>query len=156
LRCANVERVERTLNEEHHRKLERMYVAAPINRAIYRPQITVGDATCEITCEARPDLHHGAGALHGSVYFKMLDDAAFFAIQSAVTDVFVLTASFNVSLLRPITVGTIRAVGRVVRASSAISVAEATLFDPDGKEAARGIGDFARSRIALEAKLGYV
>jgi uncharacterized protein (TIGR00369 family) len=135
------------MNDEHHRKLERMYLGAPINR-IYEPGIAIRDAECEITCEARPELHHAAAGLHGSVYFKMLDDAAFFAFASTVTDVFVLTASFHVSLLRPIGVGTMRAVGRVVRASSSISVAEATLYGPDGKEA-------ARSRMALDAKLGY-
>jgi uncharacterized protein (TIGR00369 family) len=143
------------MSHDHHRKLERMYLAAPINRLLYKPTIAIGEATCEITCEARPEFHHAASGLHGSVYFKMLDDAAFFALASVVEDVFVLTASFHVTLLRPIALGTIRAVGRVVRASSTVSVAEATLFDPDGKEAARGIGDFARSRVALDAKLGY-
>jgi uncharacterized protein (TIGR00369 family) len=142
------------MSEEHHRKLERMYLGAPINR-IYLPRITIREAECEITIEARPELHHAAGGLHGSVYFKMLDDAAFFAFASTVTDVFVLTASFHMALLRPIGTGTIRSVGRVVRASSSISVAEATLYGPDGKEAARGMGDFARSRVSLDAKLGY-
>jgi uncharacterized protein (TIGR00369 family) len=140
---------------DHHRKLERMYLAAPINR-IYRPRIAIHDSECEIWCEARPELHHAAGGLHGSVYFKMLDDAAFFAVASAVPDVFVLTASFHVSLLRPIATGEMRAAGRVVRASSTVSVAEAVLFDPSGKEAARGIGDFARSKVALTPELGYV
>jgi len=141
--------------DDHHRKLERMYVSAPIN-GIYQPTIAVRESECEIRCEARAELHHAAGGLHGSVYFKMLDDAAFFAVASTVTDVFVLTASFHVSLLRPITTGEIRAVGRVVRASSTVSVAEAVLYDPDGREAARGIGDFVRSRIPLRAELGYV
>jgi uncharacterized protein (TIGR00369 family) len=139
---------------DHHRKLERMYLGAPVNR-IYRPRVTIGDAECEIVIEARPELHHTLGAVHGSVYFKMLDDAAFFAVASGVPDVFVLTASFHLSLLRPITTGEIRAVGRVVRASSTLSVAEATLFGPDGKEAARGIGDFTRSKIALAPEHGY-
>jgi uncharacterized protein (TIGR00369 family) len=142
------------MSDDHHRKLERMYLAAPINR-IYQPGITIREGECEITCEARPELHHAAGGVHGSVYFKMLDDAAFFAFASVVRDVFVLTASFHVSLLRPIGVGTMRAAGRVVRASSTISVAEAVLYDPDGKEAARGVGDFARSRMPLDPKFGY-
>jgi uncharacterized protein (TIGR00369 family) len=132
-----------------------MYLAAPINRLIYQPRIVIRESECEIFCEARAELHHAAGGVHGSVYFKMLDDAAFFAVSSIMRDVFVLTASFHVSLLRPITLGEMRAVGRVVRASQTISVAEAIMYDPDGKEAARGVGDFARSRIALDAKLGY-
>lgn len=141
--------------DDHHRKLERMYLSAPINR-IYEPRIAIKQAECEIRCEARPELHHAAGGLHGSVFFKMLDDAAFFAVASTVTDVFVLTASFHVALLRPIVAGEIRSVGRVVRPSSTVSVAEAVLFDPDGREAARGIGDFVRSRTPLDVKLGYV
>jgi acyl-coenzyme A thioesterase PaaI-like protein len=36
--------------------------------------------------------HHSIHAVHGSVYFKALDDAAFFAVNSLVEDVFVLTA----------------------------------------------------------------
>jgi acyl-coenzyme A thioesterase PaaI-like protein len=42
----------------------------------------------------------------GSVYFKMLDDAAFFAVNSIVEDVFVYTVSLNVQLLRPVASGT--------------------------------------------------
>jgi uncharacterized protein (TIGR00369 family) len=139
---------------DHHRKLERMYLGAPINR-IYRPRIAIRRGECEVWCEARPELHHAAGGVHGSVCFKMLDDAAFFAVASVVDDVFVLTASFHLSLLRPIATGEMRAVGRVVRASPTVSVAEAVLYEPGGKEVARGIGDFARSKIALAPELGY-
>jgi uncharacterized protein (TIGR00369 family) len=142
------------MNDEHFRKLERMYLAAPINQ-IYRPRITIREGECEVLCEARPELHHAAAGIHGSVHFKMLDDAAYFAFASTARDVFALTASFHISFLRPIAVGTMRSVGRVVRASGTISVAEATLYDAEGNEAARGIGDFARSRVALDAKLGY-
>ena len=141
-------------SDEHFRRLERMYGSAPIN-AYYRPKLKVSERMAVVEIDVRPEFFHAANAVHGSVYFKMLDDAAFFAAASVVTDVFVLTASFHVSLLRPIVVGEMRAVGRVVRASSTLSVAEAVLFDPAGKEAARGIGDFARSRIPLDAKLGY-
>src|SRR5512143_744961 len=140
---------------DHHRKLERMYLAAPINRIIYKPRITIGDRECEVRCDARTELHHAANGLHGSVLFKMLDDAAFFAVASTVTDVFVLTASFHVSLLRPIVTGEIRSVGRVVRSSATLSVAESVLYDPEGREAARGIGDLVRSRTPLSPELGY-
>ncbi len=139
---------------DHHRKLERMYHGAPIN-AFFRPKLTITEGASEVRCEARRELYHAAGSVHGSVYFKMLDDAAFFAVASTVTDVFVLTASFHVSLLRPITAGEMRAVGKVVRASPTLCVAEAILYDPAGREAARGMGDFVRSRVMLDPSLGY-
>jgi acyl-coenzyme A thioesterase PaaI-like protein len=69
----------------------------------------------------RPEFFHAAHAVHGSVYFKALDDAAFFAVNSLVTDVFVLTASYNLYLTRPVTEGALRAVGRVVHRSASCS-----------------------------------
>jgi uncharacterized protein (TIGR00369 family) len=139
---------------EHRRKLERMYLGAPINR-YYQPDIAVGPGAAVITFEARADMHHAAGGLHGSCYFKALDDAAFFAAASLVEAVFVLTASFHISLLRPVRTGVIRATGRVVRAG-AITVCEATLSGPDGSEVARGVGDFAKSKIGLAPEMGYL
>ena len=36
-------------------------------------------------------MFHTAGAAHGTLFFKMLDDAAFYAANSLVTDRFLLT-----------------------------------------------------------------
>ena len=49
---------------------------------------------------------HTAGSLHGSCYFKLLDDAAFFASQARVRDFFVLTSAFNTVFMRPVVPGT--------------------------------------------------
>lgn len=139
---------------EHHRKLERLYVAAPVNR-YYQPTIEVADGTAVIEAEARPEYWHAAGAMHGSVYFKMLDDAAFFAANSLVEDVLVLTASFNLYFLRPVSQGRIRSEGRVVSRSRRVILAEATLQDGRGRELARGSGTFMPSRTRLTPDLGY-
>ena len=58
--------------------------------------------------------HHPLGAVHGSVTFKALDDAAFFAANSLIEDVFVLTTNFNLHFERPVSEGTIHAEGEVV------------------------------------------
>ena len=139
---------------EHYRKLERMYHGAPIN-TIYEPVLEIGDGTAELRMPVKPEHFHAANALHGSVYFKALDDAAFFAVSSLVTDVFVLTASFTVYLTRPVTSGTMRAVGRVVHRSRSLFLAEAELFDDQGKLAGRGSGSFMRSASALTPAIGY-
>lgn len=138
---------------EHYRKLERMYLDAPINE-IYEPSVRISDGEATIEMEARSDLFHAAGALHGSVYFKALDDAAFFAVSSLVDDVFVLTASFTIYLTRPVTGGPLRAEGRVVSRGQKLLVAESVLFAGD-KEVARGSGTFMPSRIELTEELGY-
>ncbi len=139
---------------EHYRRLERMYHSAPINR-FYQPTLHVSEAKAEVALTVRPDFFHAAGALHGSVYFKSLDDAAFFATNSVVHDVFVLTVTFNVVLLRPVTQGPITAVGRLVHRSRNLYVAEAELSDEQNRPLARGSGTFVRSAIHLGPELGY-
>ena len=142
-------------NEEHFRKLERMYSTARIN-AFFAPTLHITEGQAEITVPVRPDFFHAAHAVHGAVYFKMLDEAAFFAVNSLVEDVFVLTVTFNLYLTRPVTAGLLTAKGRVVHASKRLYVAESMLTDDQGKELARGSGSFMRSQIALTADLGYV
>jgi len=139
---------------EHFRKLERLYHAAPTN-AYFRPTLTVGDGVAEVEIAVRPDFFHAAAAVHGSIYFKALDDAAFFAVSSLVTDVMVLTVSYNLYLTRPVSDGVIRANGRVVHRSRQLFIAEAELFDGQSRQIARGTGSFMRSTIALSPDIGY-
>jgi uncharacterized protein (TIGR00369 family) len=105
--------------------------------------------------EVRPELFHGANALHGSVYFKALDDAAFFAVNSLVRDCFVLTVSFNTYLLRPVTEGTLRAEGIVTSESKNLYVAESVLYLGADRQVARGSGTFMRSRFRLDQVDSY-
>lgn len=142
-------------HDEHYRRLERMYAGAPIN-AYFAPRLIVSERRSEVTIAVRPDFFHAAHALHGSVYFKALDDAAFFAASSVVTEVFVLTVSFEVVLLRPVSSGAIRANGRLIHESRNLLVAEADVRNESGELLARGSGTFMRSAIALDAGVGYV
>ena len=88
-------------NEEHFRKLERMYVRAPGND-YYAPRLLIAHATTELVIPIDRRFYHSGGGAHGSVYFKALDDAAFFAVNSLVEDVFVLTVTFTTYLTGPI------------------------------------------------------
>ena len=140
--------------DSHYRKLERMYELAPINR-FYQPTLTVGQGTAEVLIPMDPKFHHAAGAAHGSVYFKAMDDAAFFAVNSLVEDAFVLTSSFHVHLLRPIAHGSMRAEGRVVHEGKTQFIAEAVLYDAERRVIARGSGTFVKSNIKLSPEMGY-
>ena len=101
------------IDAEHYRKLERLYAYAPVTQW-YGATIRVDDGTAEVEIPIRPEFHHAAHAVHGSVYFRALDDAAFFAANSRVSDAFVLTVSFSVHFLRPVKDGVLVARGRVV------------------------------------------
>ncbi|HVR38545.1 MAG TPA: PaaI family thioesterase [Thermoanaerobaculia bacterium] len=142
-------------SEEHFRKLERLYASAPINE-YYRPVLNVSEGQAELTIAVDPKFFHAAHAVHGSVYFKALDDAAFFAVNSLVPDVFVLTVTYNLYLTRPISDGIMHAIGRVTHRSKQLFIADAELFDAQERQIARGSGSFMRSTIALTPEVGYL
>ncbi len=131
-----------------------MYARAPINE-YFRPKLHVLEGSTEVVMPVRRDLFHAAEGIHGAVFFKILDDAAFFAVNSLVEDVFVLTVSFTIYFTRPVSGGELRATGRVVHASRRLFVAESEIVDSDGRQVARGSGTFMRSNITLDRRVGY-
>lgn len=144
------------MNEDHYRKLERMYLGAKLNQQYYdNTTVTIGHETAEIGLTISEKFFHALGAIHGSVYFKLLDDAAFFAVNSIVEDAFVLTTNFNIQLVRPANQGVVKAIGKVRFKSRNLWVAESTLFNEQGKEIAFGTGNFAKSKVALTPEIGY-
>ncbi len=140
--------------EEHFRKLERMYAGAATNE-YYRPVLKVSEGEAELAIPVRKDFFHAANAVHGAVYFKALDDAAFFAVNSLVEGYFVLTVSFTIYLTRPISSGEMIAKGRIVHRSKQLYLAEAEARDSRDRVIARGSGSFMRSSISLDASVGY-
>jgi len=142
------------IDAEHYRKLERLYAAAPVSQW-YGATIAIAEGQAEVRIATRPEFYHAAHAVHGSVYFRALDDAAFFAVNSQVREVLVLTVSFTVHFARPLTGGELRAVGRLVHRSGRLLLAEAELLDSGGQLLAMGSGVFTRSAIALDPSIGY-
>jgi len=133
-----------------------MYLSAPVNNLIYNGiTIVVSDQKAELTLKIDEKFFHAAHAIHGSVYFKMLDDAAFFAVNSIVKDVFVYTVSFNVQLLRPVSSGIIKSIGELKFKSENLFIADSTLFNENNKVVGRGSGNFMKSKIQLTQEIGY-
>jgi uncharacterized protein (TIGR00369 family) len=143
------------MDTKHFEALVAMYDRAPINKW-FQPRLRIPEAgSAEIDLPVREDFHHAAHAIHGAVYFKALDDATFFAVQSLVTDSFVVTSSFQLYFLRPVSDGQLSARGQVVSRSKRLYIAEGVLLDSRGKEVARGSGTFMPSSIQLSPDLGY-
>lgn len=141
--------------DEPYKNLIAMYYAAPCNKVLPGLSMTIGEGTATVGFDAALEHQHSAGGMHGSYYFKLMDDACFFACNSIVMDVFVLTASFHVELFRPLATGRVKAEGRVTKPGRALLFAESILYGPDGKELGRGTGTFARSPIALASVTSY-
>ena len=144
-----------TGEEAHLRALESLYNSAPIHR-LFESRIVLPEAgRSEIRFTVAPDSFHAAGAAHGTLYFKMLDDAAFYAANGLVSDRFLLTTAFNLHFTKPMRGGEARAEGRWISGKRRVFVAEARIVDAEGEECARGTGTFMRSHIALSGLDGY-
>lgn len=140
--------------EAHYRGLERMYAGANCNEAFTNVvHISKGEAHLELP--VKDAYFHAAGAVHGHIYFKMLDDAAFFAAASLVPGLFVVTSNFTTYLVRPIDKGVMKASGKVVHRSRNLIIAESVVTNEAGKQIARGSGTFMKTDKSLAEIPGY-
>jgi len=142
------------MQKQHFKKLENMYHAAPFQELI-KSKLKISEGEAELEMEIDPILHHAADAIHGFVYFKMMDDVAIFAANSMEKEFFLLTSSFNLYFLRPVHSGKIRGVGKVVSRTKSQYIAEAVIYNDENKEIGRGSGTFAISRKAFADVPGY-
>ena len=101
--------------------------------------VRIAERKAVVTTPAKPQWHHAAGAIHGSSYFKMLDDACWFAAQSVERKQFLVTTSFTTYITKPVVAaeGThLIATGLVTSVSRSLLLAEAVMTLEDGTEVA--------------------
>jgi len=139
----------------HWRALERLYASAPVNKLFNSTLSVLEQGEARITFTVDESCFHAGGAAHGTIYFKMLDDAAFYAANTLVSDRFLLTTSFNLHFTKPVSAGQVVAEGRWVSGRRRVFVAESRLIDSEGDEIGRGTGTFMRSHIPLSGLKGY-
>jgi uncharacterized protein (TIGR00369 family) len=139
----------------HFRALESLYRHAPVNALFESRLEIVEQGFARIRFRVEEAHFHAAHAAHGTLYFKMMDDAAFYACNSLVTDRFLLTTAFNLLFTRPLKGGEGVAEGRWASGRRRVFVGEARIVDASGEEAGRGTGTFMRSHIPLSGLPGY-
>lgn len=141
--------------KQHYAKLSSMYLSAAVNQ-LYKPEIEIRKSEATIVTPVQECFFHAGGSLHGSAYFKILDDAAYFAAMSRQYDSFLLTTSFNTYISRAVTGGSLRSEGRIISYGKQLILAEAIAYDERGKEVARGSGTFMPSAKQLDEQVGYI
>ena len=133
-----------------------MYLNANINTMMFSTtSALISEAKAEIGLTISKKHFHALGAIHGSVYFKLLDDSAYFAVSSVVKDYFVLTTSFNLNIIKPASKGILTGIGKVKFKSKNIFTAESKIIDEQGNEIAFGTGNFLKSKVPLSKDIGY-
>ncbi|MDY0132724.1 MAG: PaaI family thioesterase [Desulforegulaceae bacterium] len=138
--------------KKHFRMLESMYKKAPINE-FFNPEIFVNEGKAEIKIKVDKKFFHTGNSVHGSVFFKMLDDGAYFAASSLEYKHFLVTTSFTTYMTRPVSSGFLKVYGRVVNKNKTQYISEAVLYDSDNNEIARGNGIFVKSKLLIESAL---
>jgi acyl-coenzyme A thioesterase PaaI-like protein len=141
-------------SDDHMERLALMYERAPIN-ALYRPLISLAPSQARIAMDAAPQFWHAAGALHGSFYFKGLDDAAWFAAATMEPKYFLVTTAFTTYITRPMSSGRMTIRGQMVSSNRTQFIAEAVAFDADDHEVARASGILVRSKVELASVPAY-
>ena len=140
------------MTNTHYKKLEKIYLNANLNKEIYsNTEILISKNYSEIKMPIKKDYFHALEAIHGSVYFKMLDDAAFFAAQSVVEDYMLLTASFNITFKMPVKNGYIKTTGTLCSITKKEFTAESKMYNSKNELVAFGNGIFKKSKISIDS-----
>lgn len=136
--------------KSHFEKLEVLFSAAPVNQEIFRlGEMEVSHGKSRYLWQVQPAFFHGAEALHGSAYFKLLDDAAYFASASLEETYFLVTKSFEIDFLRPVKEGQLTAEGLVIEQKNNAIYTQAQIIDERGKKVGLGKGIFVCSKKLL-------
>lgn len=129
----------------HCQKLAGMYNGMPFNKDLQPQMEFVNLGECKVEAEVSSKFFHGGGIIHGSIIFRLLDDACTFAAWSYVEDKVCVTKNLHIHYQSPINIGTMQAYGKVLDISQTANeiTVEGTLFN-EGKEAARCTAVIAR------------
>ena len=136
------------MSQSFYNDLIKHYLRAPINTS-FNPKLSLGNGNSSIEMEVNKAHFHSAQFLHGSVIFKLLDDAAFFAAQSEERTYFLFTASFTSYFIRPVNKGILFAEGSVISHTKSQIISESSIKNDEGKLIAKGSGVFVVSREEL-------
>jgi uncharacterized protein (TIGR00369 family) len=118
--------------------------------------VSVSEGEADFSFEITDDLFHGAGGLHGALYFFAMDNAAMLAANSYVTDVCVVTRDFTTHFLKPVSKGRIKAQARIIDKTADCFQTKVVLYNSVNKEIGQGDGIFVRSRVPLARADGYI
>jgi len=137
---------------DHYRRLERLYHTAPCNE-YFDPRMEISDGSARLRIDIQPQFLNGNGTLHGSVYFKALDDVAAFAVYST-EEMVVPTSAFTIYFIAPASSGTLEAIGKVVDRAGRIYFVEAEARCGE-RTVARGSGTYVRTSMPLSSLDAY-
>lgn len=141
----SIEGRNKQLAQAHFERLERTYLAAKCNEH-YNPGVSVSEGEADIVITAGENFLDAAGTVDASLYAKALLDSAALAVNSVVEDALITPLCYNTCITAPADAGELIARGRLLGTSGDNYLAESILTDSEGKEIARGSGEFKKGQ----------
>ena len=136
---------------EHYKRLERLFDSAPLNQGIFAgSELKVSDREAILKLTIGSQYFHAANAMHGAIYFKLLDDSAYFASASVEKTFFLLTKSYTIHFRRPVFEDRLKAIGKVISVNEKEIISSSEIYNQAGKLVAHGEGVFVRGPKRLE------
>lgn len=144
------------MSDLHFRNLEQMFAAASINQELITwAKLEVSSEQAVLVLKMRDEYYHAAMSLHGAIYFKLLDDSAYFAAASAEPTYFLYTKSYQINFRRPVTGGVLTATGRLLKKADKEWIATSEIRNEQNQLVAAGEGIFVKSKLLLTDLVGY-
>ena len=94
----------------------------------------VSEGVVETRLAIRDSFRQQHGFIHAGVIATLGDHTAGGAARTVTGEKDVITIEFKINFLRPAKGNKLKCVGRVLRSGKQIAIAEAEIFDVDGKE----------------------
>lgn len=109
------------MTKTHSDRLAQMYMNQAINQDLQPVMTFEKDGLCVVKAPVEAKFFHGGGILHGSISFRLLDDACTFAAWSMVTDKACVTKSLNIFFQAPINQGEMEARAELIEMSKDVN-----------------------------------
>ncbi len=126
-------------------ELSQEYLIHPMHKDLDL-SIDIGVGKVSLVLMVQPNILNLVGIMHGSYYFKLMDDACFFAALSLKKSKFVATANFTIHYFRPASSGRLIAEAHVLEHFGKRYVCECVIKDEEGKKYGCGSGLFVEPK----------
>ncbi len=127
------------------KRIQKALSAVPFAKLLGLELEDIGAGTATLAVNVRKELTQNQGIVHGGAIASLIDTATAFAILSLLPPgERVTTVDLTISYLRPVSMGRIRAVTKVVRAGRRLFVVSAEVFDEEGNLASTALSTYIK------------
>lgn len=112
--------------------------------------MTISNGTADLTMSLGTEYEQALGSVHGMIFFKVVDETAFYAAQSLVPDVWLTTASVHMNITGPLSSGsTVAAHAQVLHQTRSSFIVESRVTNAAGDLVAQATVTMVRTKQPL-------